>query len=59
MGSRSACSGGGGGGLWRRHHRNRTMNKTIILWTTVGVLAGYMLSDRLAKLPVVSSLPKL
>lgn len=35
------------------------MNKTILLWTSVGILAGYMLSDRLAKLPVVSSLPKL
>ena len=35
------------------------MNKTILLWTSVGILAGYMLSDRLDKLPVVSSLPKL
>lgn len=35
------------------------MNKTIVLWTIGGILAGYMLSDRLAKIPGLSALPKL
>jgi hypothetical protein len=28
-------------------------------WLIVGVLAGYVLSDRIAQIPVVNKLPKL
>lgn len=35
------------------------MNKTAIIWGLAGILAGYMLSNRIAQVPVIGSLPKL
>lgn len=35
------------------------MNKTTIIWLSVGIIAGYVLSNRIAQLPVLGALPKL
>lgn len=35
------------------------MNKKTATYLVIGMLAGYMLSNQLASVPVVSSLPKL